>query len=268
MNTTLRDKLTAGQILLGLGHMYPAAGIIEGMGVGWDFSWIDMQHGQHDFASTLGAIRAAECMNLHPVVRVPGHSTEGISKVADMDPDAVMVPMVNDASQAKHAVDALRFPPVGARSYGGRRVIDRNGRDYYKDRDIVTIVQIETLEAVERAEEIAATEGVDVLFFGPDDMKLRMGLDLATPVNQSEQLTDAQRKVAAAAKAAGKWAGSVAVTPELLRLNIEMGYQFIVGGGDIMFLRVGGAKQIETLREVADGAAVTSAQGAEGIYGN
>lgn len=268
MSKTIREKLNNGQVLLGLSHMYPAAGIIEGMGQGWDFSWMDMQHGQHDFATTLDAIRAAEVMGLHTLVRVPGHDPETISKVADLDPDAVMVPMVNTADEARAAVQALRFPPLGSRSFGGRRVIDRHGRDFYKTRDLLVVVQIETLEALDCVDEIAAVEGVDLLFFGPDDMKLRMGLDLGTPVMENQQLCDALSRVAAAAKRAGKHSGVVAVTPELVQLNIEYGYQFIIGGGDSMFLNSGAADAIERLRGAIQGVAKDASRKHQSLYGN
>lgn len=267
MSETLRDKLNTGKVLLGLGHMYPAAGIIEGMGTGWDFSWIDMQHGQHDYHSTLDAIRAAELTGLHTMVRVPGHSPDAMSKVADMDPDAVMVPMVNTADDARAAVDALRFPPVGRRSYGGRRVIDRHGRGYYKDRDLLVVAQIETLEALGRVDEIASVDGIDVLFFGPDDMKLRMGLDLSTSVMDNDQLRDAMRDVAAAAARAGKHSGVVAVTSEMLGINLEMGYRLVVGGGDIMFLRNGAADALDKLRAALSGTPPGKHSVGQSLYG-
>lgn len=248
--------------------MYPNAGIIEGMGPGWDFSWMDMQHGQHDFESTLDAIRAAEATGLHTLVRVPGSDPDVMSKVADMDPDAVMVPMVNTADQARAAVRALHFPPLGSRSYGGRRVIDRHGRNFYKDRDLLVVVQIETLEALSCVDEIAAVEGVDLLFFGPDDMKLRMGLDLSTPVSENKQLCDALRQVAAASKTAGKHCGVVAVTPELVRLNVDYGYQFIVGGGDSMFLKSGAADALKNLRGAVRGVEGDSPTKRQTLYGN
>ncbi len=261
--------MNSGQALLGLAHMYSSEGIIEGMGGGWDFVWIDMQHGQHDFHSTLNAIRASECTGLHSIVRVPGHSPETAQKVADMDPDGIMIPMVNDARDAERAVNALCFPPVGDRSYGGRRVIDRHGRDFYKDRGLVTIVQIETPEAVEQAEAIAATEGVDVLFFGSDDMKLRMGLDLAVSAEQNNDLAEAQRKVAAAAASAGKWSGIVSTSPESVNLHLQMGYQLVVGGGDIGFLRSGASRQLETLKNAISHESVNKTDGATGgLYGN
>ncbi|MEZ6190050.1 MAG: hypothetical protein R3C45_02020 [Phycisphaerales bacterium] len=80
MSETLRDKLNARAVSCGLGHMYPAAGIIEGMGGGWDFSWIDMQHGQHDYASTLNAIRAAELTGLHDGARAGKAQADAMSR--------------------------------------------------------------------------------------------------------------------------------------------------------------------------------------------
>ena len=268
MKQTIRQKLARGQVLLGLAHMYPAAGIIEGMGPGWDFSWIDMQHGQHDYATALSAIRAAEVTGLHTLVRVPGADADVMCKVADMDPDAVMVPMVNSAEDARAAVEALRFPPLGGRSFGGRRVIDRHGRGYYKDRDLLVVVQIETLEALSCADQIATVEGVDLLFFGPDDMKLRMGLDLSTPVADNQALRDALMKVAAAAEGAGKHSGVVAVDPGLVELNVQYGYRLIVGGGDSMFLKSGAADALSSLRGAAGGGGARSHGKDKSIYGD
>lgn len=248
--------------------MYPAAGIIEGMGRGWDFSWIDMQHGQHDSSTALCAVRAAEVMGLHTVVRVPGHNPDTMSVVADMDPDAVMVPVVDSASDAQAAVAALRFPPTGRRSYGGRRVIDRHGRDYYKDRDLLVIAQIETLEALGCIDEIAAVNGVDVLFLGPDDMKVRMGLDMATSIQDHPQLQQAVSRVAEAARSAGKFSGIVAVTPGLLADVVGQGYQLIVGGGDIMFLRTGATDTLNRLRQAVSECGSDGTDGGRSIYGN
>ena len=146
-------------------------------------------------------------------------------------------------------------------------MLDRHGRGYCKDRDLLVVAQIETPEALDRVDEIAAIEGVDVLFFGPDDMKLRMGLDLSTSVMDNAQLRDAMRDVAAAAARAGKHSGVVAVTPEMLDINMEMGYRLIVGGGDIMFLRNGAATALDKLCAVINGAKQPSHEASSPLYG-
>ncbi len=259
-------RLAAGEALLGFCNMYPAAGIIEGMAQGWDFCWIDGQHGEMSYDSLMHAIRTAQLMKLETLVRVPSHESGVLCAAADLAPSAVMVPMVNTAGEASRVVDGLRFPPLGKRSYGGRRVIDLYGREYYREQPLGVVAQIETLDAVANADAIAATDGVDVLFFGPDDMKVRMGLPINTKIDESQELQDAMRTVVEACSKAGKYAGCVAATPEALRMARELGYQLIVGGGDIAILRVAAAERIQTLRSVLEGDEVRGKHVGDGVY--
>lgn len=253
-------------MLLGFNNMYPAAGIIEGMGNGWDYCWIDGQHGEMSYDSLMHAVRTAQFLGLETVIRVPSHESGILCSVADLAPSAVMVPMVNNAKEAKDAVNGLRFPPLGKRSYGGRRVIDLYGREYYQEQPLGLVAQVETLDAVANADEIAATEGVDVLFFGPDDMKVRMGLPINTKLDESDELQEAMRKVAAACKKHGKYAGCVGATPESLRTATSLGYQVIVGGGDIAILRVATAEKLAVLREALKGTDTKAKTAGDGVY--
>lgn len=269
----MRDRLAAGDTLLGLCNMYPAPGIIEGMGAGYDFVWIDGQHGQMAYDALLNAVRAATVVGIDTLIRVPGHDESVLGPVADMHPNAVMIPMVDTPEQAKQIVRTLRFPPLGNRSYGSRRAVDLHGRDYHKDPGPLTVAQVETLDSARNARAIIATEGIDALFFGPDDMKVRMGLPINTPAHEHPRLRDAMQVVATAAKDAGKWAGTVAVTPEAFRIAREMGYRFLIGGGDAMFLRTLAASRLAELRplttETPGGAASASSTkaAAPGLYG-
>ncbi|MAE66632.1 MAG: hypothetical protein CMJ18_20380 [Phycisphaeraceae bacterium] len=265
----LADRIDAGETVLGLGVMYGSAGVIEGMCRGWDWVWIDGQHGQIDCRTALDQVRAAEIVGVEAVVRVPGHESGILGPFADLCPSGIMVPMVNSAEAAQAAVKSLRFPPLGERSYGGRRVIDLDGRDYYRERRLVVMAQIETLEAVDRAEEIAAVEGVDVLFFGPDDMKVRMEVPINTPPLEHPRLRAAMQATAEAALKAGKAAGTVTPSPEGLKTAMQMGYRVLVGGGDIVFMRTRAAEQLEVLRAVVAGsdAGPASGGGTTGIYG-
>ena len=109
---------------LGLGVMYPAAGIIERIGPDWDWMWIDGQHGELGYGDILAAVRASNLIQRPTVVRVPGHDSGAIGLALDTAADAVMVPMIDDADQARQIVNAAKFPPLGNRSYGARRPID------------------------------------------------------------------------------------------------------------------------------------------------
>ncbi len=252
-SNVLFEKLRAGQIALGLANMYPAAGIVEGMCRGWDFVWIDGQHGQFGYDSMLHAQRAAEAIGVDTLLRVPTHDHGLLGLFADLSPSAVMVPMVNTPEQAANVVNALRFPPLGMRSYGGRRVIDLDGREFYLERDLLVVAQIETLEAVEHVDAIAATDGIDALFFGPDDMKVQMQIPVNTPIVENDALLEALHRTADSARKVGKFAGTVTPAPDALAKAKEMGYQLLVGGGDIAFLRVAAAERLSQLRSVIDG---------------
>jgi 4-hydroxy-2-oxoheptanedioate aldolase len=163
-----------------------------------------------------------------------------------------MLPMVDEAEQARAIVRVTQFPPRGKRSFGARRATDRYGREY-KDIPIMVIAQIETMEGVKNAEQIIALDGIDMLFFGPDDMRVALGLPMSTPVNESAPLREAMQRTAAAARSASKWAGTVAVTPAAASMAIELGFQMIVGGADAMFLRMTAADKLAELRKAVPG---------------
>lgn len=237
INKKMEYILREGSVLYGLCSMYPASGIIEGMCRGWDFVWIDGQHGEHSNNSLFYCAQAARALNIHYVIRAAGHDSGMLGLYADMAPSAIMIPMVSDALQAESIVKALRFPPVGERSYGGRLPIDLYGRDYYKNESPLIIAQIENERGLAQADEIASVEGIDALFFGPDDMKLSKNYDVNTRLIDNEFLIKAAETISRAAHNNNKYCGTVAILPNERTMLISMGYQLIVAGGDAGFLR-------------------------------
>lgn len=264
-NNHLSDLLEQGKTALGLCNMYPASGIIEGMCHGWDYVWIDGQHGEFSYDTVLHAMQACSSVGVSVLLRVPAYDSSLIGPYADLDPEALMIPMVNTVAEAEKVVQLTRFAPLGSRSYGGRRVIDRNGREYYKERKQLVIAQVETVESVENAEKIARIEGIDGFFFGPDDMKVQMGIPVNTPPLKNDKLKDAMKRTADAALAAGKICACIAVDAESLAQVKEMGYRMIVGGADVIFMRMMADEKLKILRE-AD-AQNTAAKGGKGTGG-
>jgi len=260
----LRASLCSGP-QLGMCYMYPAPGIIERIGPDWDWVWIDGQHGELGYNDILSAVRACDVIMRPAVVRVSGQSPGDIGKALDTVPAAVMVPMVDNADQARTIVQAAKFPPLGSRSYGGRRPIDRLGRGYPhgQEGEPLLICQIETPTGLDNAEQIAAVEGVDILFFGPDDMRLRLGhrMDGALPAGFFD---DALQRVAEAARAHGKIAGSTFGTPSALARGVEMGYRLIVCTADVMLLAEGSRAKSEMLRDALAGLPTASAEETSG----
>ena len=240
---SLRKMLDQGRPLLGLSVMYPSPGAVERIGPDWDWIWIDGQHGEMGYEQTLALVRACDLIQRPAVVRVPGHEFGAIGKALDMGAAAVIAPCVDTVEQAHAVVDAAKFPPLGKRSYGGRRPIDFQGRAYSDtaNRDTLLIAQIESPQAIENADAIAAIEGVDALFLGPDDLMLRRGYSMTSP-RSKETLGKDMEIVAGTCRKHGKVGVMVGVGEEMLRLCLSMGFQMIVGGGDVGFL-VGGSKQ-------------------------
>ena len=263
----LFEKLRAGEVALGLCNMYPASGIIEGMCTGWDFVWIDGQHGEMSYQPILHATQAAMAVGVESLIRVPGHEHSILGVYADLAPSAIMVPMVDTPEQARHIAAGLRFPPLGVRSFGGRRVIDLYGREYFTERELLVVAQTETLAAVENAPAVIGTEGIDCLFFGPDDMKVRMGVPINTAITDSPEIREAMQRTADAARDAGKFSACVATSASGIEMAVSMGYQLIVGGGDIACLRVIAAQRLAELREAVSGATQeVEAGGRGGVY--
>lgn len=248
MKKTMYEELKDGSVLFGLGSNYPAPGIVEAMCPSWDFVWIDGQHGQHTYDSVLGCMQAARALGINSVIRVPGHDGFLIGRYLDLAPSAIMLPMVNNCEEAEEIIKHAQFPPKGQRSYGGRTAIDLSGREFHNEKTII-IAQIETETGLNHLDGIAAIDGIDVLFFGPDDMKLSLGIPINAKVYEDNLLLNAARKVAAAARKADKFCGAVATDEKTRSLLIDMGYQVIVAGADSGFIRLPSQQLINAIRK-------------------
>jgi len=248
---TFVERLRNGQTQLGFCVMYPAAGIIEGVGRDWDWFWIDGQHGQFGYTDLLNAVRACDVMGKPAFIRVAGHEAGPIGMALDCAATGIIVPCVDTPEQAAAVVRAAKFPPLGNRSYGGRRPVDLGGRGYSHtaNQDTMLICQIESPEAIENAPAIAAMPGVDGLFLGPDDITLRRGCEMTGP-RPMEMLTKDMQAVADACREYGKIAVIPAVGAERQTLARDMGFGMIVGTADVVLLRTGSVESAKAAREV------------------
>lgn len=234
----LDQALSSPQI--GLCFMYPSPGAVERIAPDWDWIWLDGQHGQSGYAEMLALVRACDLAGRPAFVRVAGHEFGEIGRALDMGAAGVIVPVVNSVEEARAAVKAAKFPPLGGRSYGGRRPVDLRGRGYSDtaNEDTMLVVQIESPEAVEAADAIAAEPGVDALFLGPDDVTLRRGGSMTAPPSK-EALGKDMEAVCRACREHGKAAVTVGRSEEMFRLCLETGFNMIVAGGDVPFLADG-----------------------------
>ncbi len=252
---------------LGFCSMYPAAGIIERIGQDWDWCWIDIQHGEWGMHDIIHGVRACNLVGIFAIVRVAGHDPSIIGKTLETACNGIMVPMVENAEQAEAVVRLTRFAPRGQRSYGSRRPIDLYGRAYsHADQpQPLLICQIESPAAVEQADAIAAIDGVDALFFGPDDMAVARGL----PMDQPRPANCFDREMAAIAAAArrhGKIAGGIARDPESQKQMLAMGYHLLVCTGDVPLLTAHSTAAAQSARAVLLGKTSREANGPASLY--
>lgn len=235
--------------LLGLGIMYPSPGVIERIGPQWDWLWIDAQHGDMDYRETANLVKASHWIQKPGLVRIPSHDPGWIGKVLDLGAAGIIVPLVERITEAEQMVQAAKFPPVGNRSYGGRRIIDLEGRGYYKTANTHTrlILQVESASACAIAKELAQIEGVDGLFLGPDDLLIRDGLDVDAPKNK-ENIGRSMQAVAEACRQYNKLSVCVGIGETSMQMAREYRYDLVVGGSDVGFLATGSLAQSREMR--------------------
>lgn len=178
---------------------------------GLDSVIVDMEHGSYDWSETSAMIAVGAAAGFDIVVRVPEIRKEPIQKVLDAGAHGILVPMVDDAGQAREAVRLAKFPEQGERGVALRRahsdfrvLADPAAYMAQANDDVAVMVQIETVTAVRNADEIACVPGVDVLFVGPWDLSVsaRRPGQTWTP-----QAREAYAHVRAVASKHGKAAG-------------------------------------------------------------
>ena len=212
------------------------AEIMAGSGAQWLL--IDTEHSPNSLESVLAQLHAVHGYDVLPMVRLPWNDVVLIKQYLDLGAQNLLIPMVNDADQARAAVGAVRYPPHGVRGVGS--ALARAARwnripDYLAraDETISLTVQIETGEAVANVEEILAVDGVDGIFIGPSDLAASMGL-----LGQQEHpdVRAAVERCLDAARRAGKPAGVNAFVEATARHYIDRGARFVLVGADVAIL--------------------------------
>ena len=237
----VKSALAAGKPVVGtwlsLGSVF-AARIMARVGFPW--LTIDTEHSPiswHEAGLLFGAIADAGCV---PLARVPRGDHDHIKRVLDAGAHGIVVPMVNTVEEARTAIAAAKYPPVGNRSVGGTLHalnFDATAGDYYQhaNDEILVVLQTESPQGVDNAAEIYALPGVDAIFVGPNDLMFQMrdadGVD-PTP----EELEAMLQRVLSIGKQTGTPVGLHVQTTEVVRARIEQGWQFIALGSELKMM--------------------------------
>lgn len=222
---------------LSLGDLYATRVLAR---AGFDWLTVDLEHSPIDWsqASALFAsIAEAGCV---PLARVPQGSHDYIKRVLDAGAWGIVVPMVNTVEQAKLAIAAAKYPPTGNRSLGGglhALSFGASAGDYYKraNDEILVVLQTESPEGTDNAEEIYALPGVDAIFVGPVDLRANMRAPDGTEATDEEFEAMLQR-IVDAGKKTGTPTGMHTMDPATALSRVEQGMQFIAVGSDLRLM--------------------------------
>jgi 2-keto-3-deoxy-L-rhamnonate aldolase RhmA len=225
----IKERLAAGETLVGtfLNLGSPLAAEICGL-AGFDWALVDLEHGAGTEAELIPTLQALTHTGTAGLVRVEANERPRFARALDAGADGVMVPRVDSAAEAQAAVASMRYAPRGVR---GVAYMNR-GAGWIPgppERDTLCAIQIESAEAVADAGAIAAVDGVDVLFVGPNDLRQALG----GPIDEAVDV------VLAAARAAAKTAGILVRSREALEESLERGFRFVGIGSDSLFLAEG-----------------------------
>lgn len=250
--TEFKRRLRRGEAVVGHWLSIGDPTVAEICGRDADFVVVDTEHAPTGLESLADAVRAVEAAgDAAALARVAWNDPVRIKRVLDTGVTGVLVPMVETADEARAAVEAVRYPPGGVRGIAGSRANDY-GRDLdaaveSAGDDLVTVVQVETEQAVEHAEAIAAVEGVDSLLVGPADLSASLGV---FGEYGSEVFEAAVADVLDAAGERDTPVGTLATTPDEIRLWADYGYDYQLVGVDAGYLAAGVEQARETYEDV------------------
>ena len=181
--------------------------IVEIIGhAGFDAAFIDLEHSSFDLRDVQLMVMAAERMGISPIVRTPGFDPAFILRLLDMGVQGLQLPHIDNAAMAREAVKAVRYAPLGERGMmAGSRAADFGkvpAAEHMEqsNREITLAVMIEDLTALDEIDEIAATEGIDLVVVGPADMSRALGVPGQT---DHPRLVETINRVAAAVRNSG-----------------------------------------------------------------
>jgi 4-hydroxy-2-oxoheptanedioate aldolase len=207
---------------------------------GFDWLLLDTEHSPNELPMVHAQLQAISHGKAHPIVRPPWNDTVTIKRYLDLGVQTLLIPFVQDADEARAAVAATRYPPLGVRGYSAAARASDYGRvkDYplQCEEHLCVLLQVETPEALANIETIAAIDGVDGIFIGPGDLSASMGF-IGQPMHPTvvAAIEDAIARILACGKAAGILVGD----EKLAKHYIDIGCTFVAVGSDIGILARG-----------------------------
>ncbi|NOZ23184.1 MAG: hypothetical protein GXP25_19090 [Planctomycetes bacterium] len=219
---------------------------------GFDFLFIDMEHGDYSTETMADIIGACRRCDLAPIVRVSDCQYHLMSRPLDAGAMGLMIPRVETLAQVKQIVKWVKYPPLGVRgsnmSVGHTDFKPEKVKKFNENqnRELLTIIQIESPLAIRNVEKLVAVEGVDAAVMGPNDLSVSSGMPGQT---DHPKMIKAVEKVIKACKKHDKFAGTHLGDIEALKMWHDKGMRIITWSGDAAILRDGFLNGMAELRK-------------------
>ncbi|KAK7179723.1 hypothetical protein DPSP01_001352 [Paraphaeosphaeria sporulosa] len=255
----LKGTLNRGtESSFGLWQTLPGANVSRILArAGVDWVLVDCEHGNIDDAAMHDAVPAIAACGVSPIVRLPDMQGWMIKRALDAGAHGILIPLLRTADEAKAIVSAAKFPPLGRRGLGSPFAMERFNpvptmTEYLQqaNESLLTMVQIETQEALDNIDEIAAVPGIDLLFVGPFDLGNNIGHPILNGVMKPE-LEQAVDKVLEATHKAGKKCGFFASSAEQAKKYADKGFDMVSAALDTTLLQASLATSLSIARGAA-----------------
>jgi 4-hydroxy-2-oxoheptanedioate aldolase len=204
----VKKVIASGGLALGTYVGLPDPQIVEIIGLaGYDAAFIDMEHTTWDLSTISEMIKSADLVGVTSVVRVPGNDENLILRLLDMGAEGIIIPHIEGLEGAKRAVDAVRYPPLGARGAAGSSRAARFGTVNWEthvntsNKEILLSVMCEDEKGISEMEQIAALDGIDLVSIGPTDFSEYMGIRDPKDTRLRQRLNELAESVKSIGKA-------------------------------------------------------------------
>ena len=255
-----KEELRAGKMKYGIFVNSASPVVAEQLAhLGYDWLLVDTQHGpmtSEKLASMLTAIASGGCKSL---VRVGGYDDRaGIQQALDLGADGILVPYINNATEARHAVSCCLYPMQGTRSvYFPQRSTNKKGLLGYvgnANKNVIIALQVETHDCIKNMDEIAAVENVDILFLGQNDLCMSMGLYEKYKFPDmyfSKELEEATNKLISAAKKNNRVLGIFLFGTDRVAEFAKKGFNFVSVGNDLHHIMTQATAHVKKIEEIS-----------------
>ena len=249
-----KERLIDNRLAIGMGVRNVRGSEIASImqSAGYDWLFIDLEHGPTSIESAASICITSLANGIAPIVRVPQGDLNLGTRCLDAGALGIVMPHVDNAKQAATMAEAFRFKPLGPRSiagnyphFGFKTQSARETTTMLNDATLL-VAMIETPDAIENIDAIAAVPGIDVLLMGTNDLCLEMGIP--GEIDHPEVSTAIDGLIEACQRH-GKWAGLGGVyEPALLTQYIDRGFQMIIAGNDVTLLLDAATEQAQFIR--------------------